>query len=456
MKHFAWLLAILGALLVAACGGGGGGSSVAGSSYKLYVTDSFRDDYDHVWLTIMKVEFRNSVTSTFSSAFNSSGGVLIDAKTLRDGSGNRFSFLGMGALPDGSYDAVRLTLKNNLSLVPTGSPNATDAVFAPGLPHDSNGNALITYNLTAPIVVPGPNSGTIDIDLANFSISGNEVTPSFKEGPDSGDDSSRHEHEDYHGRVAELDTISRTFVLNARDGSPFNVSYDNSTIIFNDGGGSPVLANGQRVEVNGYFLDSGNSFFATVIKIETSSSDDLPEAKGDIADVDLVANTFVLNNLREVEHFTPEASFANIVWTDTTVFRRSGDVVDETWLSHPGITAAEVKGTYDSATNTITATRVTLEDDNGDDGFGEAECTGTSTTINLGEDTMVLTAVHDIEGFTPPGDSVNVEWDINTVFERSGNTVGEGELLNFPFAEVKGSYNSGTNTIHATRIKLED
>lgn len=69
---------------------------------------------------------------------------------------------------------------------------------------------------------------------------------------------------------------------------------------------------------------------------------------------------------------------------------------------------------------------------------------------------MVLTAVHDIEGFTPPGDSVNVEWDINTVFERSGNTVGEGELLNFPFAEVKGSYNSGTNTIHATRIKLED
>ena len=154
-----------------------------------------------------------------------------------------------------------------------------------------------------------------------------------------------------------------------------------------------------------------------------------------------------------MEGFTPQGSAVAVAWSDTTVFRRSGDIVDETWLNT--FPFAEVKGTYEAATNTISASRVTLEDGDGR-GLGEPEARGEHISVDLVRNTMVLTNLTVVVGFTPPGAEVNVTWTGSTVFRRSGDLVDETWLSAFAFSEVKGAYDVGTNTLLATRITIED
>jgi hypothetical protein len=69
---------------------------------------------------------------------------------------------------------------------------------------------------------------------------------------------------------------------------------------------------------------------------------------------------------------------------------------------------------------------------------------------------MLLTEIINIQNFQPQGTTVNVTWDSNTIFRRSGVVVTENALNQWQFSEIHGSFNSGTNTIHATRITLDD
>jgi hypothetical protein len=294
----------------------------------------------------------------------------------------------------------------------------------------------------------------IDFDLASFSLDGNgNVVAVLRSGSSNGiDDRNRHEIEDYEGIVSGLS--SNRFRLSAFNGVSFVVEFDSATVIFRESGGTPAtLSNGLHVEVTGYFLPTAGVLRALQIKIEDSASRGLAEAKGEISDRDLNANRMLLNNIREVENFRPQGSTLNVVWTDSTLFRRSGEVVNETWLLNFPI--AEVKGSYDSATNTLTAVRITLEDEFGP-GAGEAEARGRIQDPDLVLNRMILTNLRDVEGFTPPGDSIVVTWTDGTVFRRRGNLVTENELLNFPFAQVKGRYDSSTHTLQAIRITLED
>lgn len=452
---------LLGSLLLGSAGilsllgcGGGGGSSAASATLGLYLTDSFRSDYDHVWMTLHKVELRSTANGAFVTSFDSPTGEIFDAKRLRDVSGERFSFLGVGEVPPGTYDAIRVTLANEVVLVPTGSTNGQTYNFAASLPRDGNGRPMITFNLTAPITLPGAVSHcVIDFDLQNFAIVNGEVVPSLKHGSENGiDDSSRHEIEDYDGVVRNLTASS--FTLDREEGGAFQVLYDANTVIYDEStGASGTLANNQRVEVRGKFDVNQNALLADSIKIEDGNSDELAEAEGAIDNVNLEANTMLLVDVHEVEHFVPQGSTVNVTWTEATIFRRSGDVVDETWLNL--FNFAEVKGTYDSNTNTILATRITLEDENGEEGE-DAEAKGSITQVDLNENTMVLTNLTEVEHFTPQGDQVNVVWNESTVFERSGETVTENALLQYPFAEVKGHYDSKNNTITASRIKVDD
>lgn len=101
------LLVVASALSILGCGGGGGGAATG--STKIFLTDSFNDDYSQVWLRIHKVEFRDQATLNYRTAFESPSGALIDAKQLRDIGGARFSLLADGVIPIVSYDALRCT-----------------------------------------------------------------------------------------------------------------------------------------------------------------------------------------------------------------------------------------------------------------------------------------------------------------------------------------------------------
>src|SRR5262245_59136986 len=133
MKQFAGLCALLGAVWLVGCGGGGGGNSlVSGGSGRVAVllTDSFREDYAHVWATIYHVEL---IPQTGSPVvlFDDASGHQIDLKTLRDSTGERFSFLGSATVPEGTYAGVSVTIGTTMQLfrngVAVGDPLAVDS-----------------------------------------------------------------------------------------------------------------------------------------------------------------------------------------------------------------------------------------------------------------------------------------------------------------------------------------
>ncbi len=457
------LIAVLTAILGFACGGGGSSGGAGSSGVGLFLTDTFRDDYDHVYLTLHKVEYRNASTGQFTTAWESSTGVVIDAKRLRDLSGERYAFLALSSLAAASYDAVRITLGPETTLVPAGNTQGQIKNYDSSLPRDNSGRPVLLVTLTPALTVPGTSNFVLDIDLANWSLNGSgEVNPAFRRGSGNGlDDSSRHESLEYKGTVSNLSATQ--FTLQPLSGAAIRVAYNDNTPIYKSSNGGPaVLSNGQLVEVRGVFAAGSSVLNASAIKVEDGGGggggSGEHEARGRHTNVDLNANTMQLTDLTEIEGFLPRSSTINITWDDSTFFRRSGVQVDENALNQWPF--SEVKGTYDPDTNTLHATRITLEDDNngggGGGGGGEAEATGNITNVNLNANTMTLTNIFDVEGFQPQGTTVNVTWTDETVFLRSGDPVTEQALLQWPRAEAKGIYDSGTNTIHASRIKLED
>ncbi|MER3465944.1 MAG: hypothetical protein C4340_01735, partial [Armatimonadota bacterium] len=267
------------------------------------------------------------------------------------------------------------------------------------------------------------------------------------------DDSGRHEKLEYNGVVSNLSPTR--FTLRPEAGAAFTVAYTADTPVYRSSSGAPtLLTNGARVEVRGNFLPGNNFLTASVIKVEDGNGTGEAEARGTHTDVNLGANTLTLINLSEVEGFMPQGASVNVVWSDSTIFRRSGVQVTEDALLQ--WQSSEVKGTYNPATNTLSATRITLEDDAGGGGTGEAEATGNITNVDLNQNRMALTNIFDIEGFQPQGTTVNVTWTDETIFLRSGDPVTEQALLQWPRAEAKGVYDPGTNTIRISRIKLED
>ncbi|MEW5883644.1 MAG: DUF5666 domain-containing protein [Armatimonadota bacterium] len=449
-------LSVLAGALGIACGGGGG-NGAATSGVGLFLTDSFREDYDNVWLTLHKVEYRNQTSGQYTTAWESATGITVDAKRLRDGSGERYAFLALTALANGTYDQVRLTLGGQTILVPAGSQSGTAYPFASSLPRDGQNRPMATFSLSPALSVPA-STFVLDVDLANWTLTGGEVSPVFRRGSGNGiDDSGRHEALEYEGIVSNL--TSTRFTLRPSTGASFTVAYTADTPVYRSSNGAPtLLTNGASVEVRGNFLPGNNFLSATVIKVEDGNGSGEAEARGTHTDVNLGANTLVLTNLTEVEGFMPQGATVNVVWSDSTIFRRSGVQVTEDALLQWQF--SEAKGTYNPATNTITATRITLEDDagggGGGGGTGEAEATGGITNLDLNQNRMTLTNIFDIEGFQPQGTTVNVTWTEETIFLRSGDPVTEQALLQWPRAEAKGVYDPGTNTIRASRIKLED
>jgi hypothetical protein len=113
----------------------------------------------------------------------------------------------------------------------------------------------------------------------------------------------------------------------------------------------------------------------------------------------------------------------------------------------------EVHGTFVPGTGAFAATRIHIEDGQSS---SQAEADGRHTNVDLNGNRMLLTEIINIQNFQPQGTTVNVTWDSNTIFRRSGVVVTENALNQWQFSEIHGSFNSGTNTIHASRITLDD
>ena len=118
----------------------------------------------------------------------------------------------------------------------------------------------------------------------------------------------------------------------------------------------------------------------------------------------------------------------------------------------------EVGGTYDPATNTITATRVKINDHERGGQSDDVQASGQASLLNGTAGTFAVT-VRDWEGFAgSQGMILNVTTNSRTVFKDShGSAVNKDvfftQLAQFGHVEVRGELN-GT-TIVATKVRVE-
>jgi hypothetical protein len=465
VNRISWLaIAGLAAVLVG-CGSGGGGSSSGGGSTQVgvFVTDSFREDYSHVWATIFSVDLIDSNNNAVN-VFSDSTGVIIDLKTLRDANGQRFAFLSTATIPAGTYTKVQVTLAPSLNLIPVGQTTGTTLQLDASLPRDANGNAIVTFNLPAPRQISGSDDVVVDFDLANFRILLGKIVPSLKEGGKTGlNDKNRHEEEIYEGTVSGLSGTAPNFTFTLTRGNrSVTVTTDVNTVIFNaNSAPSPTLANGKRVHVTGKFDTTTSTLAATSIKIQSDQQAEHPELKGTASNINSAAGTFDVT-VSKTHGLVPKNAVVHIVTTTDTVFRGGSGVLMTSTDFFAALTAGanvEAEGTFDANTSTLTATRVKLDDENeGEHGGHQAEVKGAPTSVNSGAGTFTVNPVTEFDGFTFGGSGgVNIATTGSTAFRATdGSTLSTADfwtaLMLATSVKVEGTFAAGTITATSVRI----
>ncbi len=463
MKQFGLgaVVALAAVVSIAGCGGGGGGTQPGGTGrLQAFAADDFREDHQQIWATIYKVELLDA-SGAAVTVFEDAVGKSMDLQLLHDNAGPRFAFLSDVAIAVGTYSQVRLTM----------GPEITTPLAA-SLTRNAAGQVLYTSTLDTPTVIAeGVTSKlVIDFDLPHFVLVNGEITPKVKRGDDSTlSDKTRHHDEDYHGTITGLTGTAPVQSFTLTNGVwKTEVSVDASTVIFFEKSqSSPALANNLFVEVNGTFDTVTGVLKATKIKIEDKSAGGqsngrgIPEVKGLVSAPSAGTRSFTVA-IAESDDFVPTQSTVNVVVTDTTVFRAHRGVLlteAEYFATLGAASIAEVKGTYNAATNTITATLVKSESESeSDDDSNEAEAKGKATTIDSTLGTFTLTPIFEYEGFIPGTSSINVTVAAGAEFEddRGEDTDRAGFFSGLATASrvtVKGAYVNGVFTAVELRLK---
>ncbi len=465
------VIALAAVVLIAGCGGGGGTQSGGTGRLQAFAADDFRDDHQQIWATIYKVELLDA-SGAAVTVFEDVVGKSMDLQLLHDNAGPRFAFLSDIAIAVGTYTQVRLTMGPEITRFPKGSATGVKTPFAASLTRDAAGNVLFTSTLETPTVIAdGVTSKlVIDFDLPNFVLANGAVTPKVKRGDDSTlSDKSRHHDEDYHGTITGLTGTApvQSFTLTSGVWKT-EVTVDASSVVFFEKNqSSPALANNLFVEVNGTFDTVTGVLKATKIKIEDKSAGGqtngrgIPEVKGLVTSPSTATRSFTIA-ITESDDFVPTQSTVNVVVTDTTVFRAHRGVLlteAEYFATLGAASIAEVKGTYNAATNTLTATLVKSESESeGDDDSNEAEAKGKAIIIDATAGTFTLSPISEFEGFVPGAASVNVIVAAGAQFEdgRGDDTNRATFFAGLASANrvtVKGSYAAGVFTAVELRLK---
>jgi len=454
------LLAIGLLTIITGCGGGGGSTSSGNTGVSLFITDNLDAGYDHVWVRIHEIELEHNGGST--KVFDSSAGQVVDLRALNNGASNLFQFLGIATFPSQPVTSIKFTVGRTLELFTTGATTSTSALFATALDLP-NGKSRFTVTPGTPITATAGSSITFDFDLSQWNLAAGFVTPVVSIFSGSGlDNPSNHLGEDFKGTVSGLGGTSPnlTMTVTTASGNAIPVSANVSTVILNSNGApSPLLANGKVVEVRGTFSTSANAFVATVIKIEDGSvNSNEDKVEGLVRNPNFGALQFEVK-AESVRGFLPSDLWI-LIQTDgsTRFFNRSGVVITAQEFFVALVSgSAEVEGTYDSNSNTMTALKAKLEDGSGDDDYQEAR--GGATTWNEIDGTISI-SMTEWEGFAgSSGGNLNITTNGSTQYrDENGTTVSKftffGAVTAGSVVKVEGTYTGGT--ILAKRVEFRN
>lgn len=342
------------ALIIAVFGCGGGGASGPTAFGAIFFTDSL-DTHDHVWVTVQKVVLAGAEGPV--TVFDDAAGMTLDLAALRDATGERYKFF--GTIPAGVYTGVTVTVAKDLVLFEAGSPTGLAREFAGN--NGTTADLVLTFDGPTEI---GPNNPFgVDFDLGNWDDDGTTVTgnPFLQESGCNGiDDMERHEHDDIGGVIEGLSGAApdQTFTLVTESGN-VPVMTNGDTVLSD----LEALANAMRVEVKGTFSTLDNAFIAESIK--PADDNDWPEAEGTAFEIAADPGTFDLM-IDEADHFVPSLDSVHVVTDGQTVFTdANGNVVAaaDFFAALEVDTELEVRGSYNADTNTLTAYRVSYEEE---------------------------------------------------------------------------------------------
>ena len=450
------------ALLCTILGCGGGGATVGSGSSSIFITDDLSTNYDHVWVTITQVDLGRDGGGS-ATVFNNPAGTTVDLRSLRDVQGRRFKFLSRDDGLSGAFTSVTVTLKENVVLFPTSATTGQPRIFA----GSASGLKQLSTTFASRSFGPGNDDFVIDFDLSSWNEDGTFVTGAnigSVTNDNSLNDLGRHEREHYSGSITGLSGIApnQSFTL-SESGGTFVVQCDSSTRIDISGSNSnPVLANGQSVKVRGAFDAVNNKLLAERVQIRVGDNGNDDETYGSVSNINSGAGTLDLAILNS--EFLPAGDPIHVTTTGGTIYRLGSGLTgtkDEFFAAIQNNSVIEAEGSYDFATNTLTATKLKIEDGPGDN-EDNAEIKGATSLASLGTHTFKINATNFSGLNVAPGTVITVTTNGSTEFRglNGGGSITESAFYSAStntsgqLAEVEGFWDGTTLT--ATKCKLED
>jgi hypothetical protein len=267
---------LMWAVLATGCGGnsgtdistGGGGPNVTPNTgtaqSAVFITDDPTTAYSAVWVTIKAV----TLTPGNVTLYNDPVGTTVNLRTLRDNNGALFQYLGSETVSLGSYTGVTVVLDKNVTLISNNSTTGQAYTFANA--NGSKNTVSVSFNLRN-----GAKAGdyiVVDFDLAQWAVSGTTVSPILRDGSQSSDiDGTRQVTCAVAGSVsgvsgtAPVQGFALAFGVNNQE--TLNVATNAGTDVFSsDGAPGAILANGQKVVVEGRWDPGNNNFAAAQIR----------------------------------------------------------------------------------------------------------------------------------------------------------------------------------------------
>lgn len=460
-------------------GAGGAGKAAAGTETAaststagrigVFITDSFTEDYEHVWGTIHKVELLDDQEKA-ETIFEDQEGVTLDLKSLRDFSGPRYALLTSASVTSAkAHKRVRVTMGKAFQLYAPGQTVAKTAPVAESVTRDEEGRPVVSYALEQPHNLgSGQDYLVIDFDLAKFTVADDQVTPVLAEGKKTGlEDRARQESREFEGVVSELagEAPEGTFLLTTKSGRTLHVRTDSATALFNDEAKpNPAMANSKRVQVRGTFDLSSKRLMAAQVKVFESAeaNDAVSEVRGGVSSINGDAGTFVIAT-GQVTGLTPTQSAVTVTVAPDAVLRSRGGLPLSRADFFKALAAknalAEVEGTFDPVSSALTATRARIEEATPSESH-EAEIKGAPTAIKGDDGKFSVTTLSAWEGIAAPSEGKGIPV-VTTAATAFGDTEGKFIASATFFTaigdgskdvQVTGLYSKGVLT--ATRIEL--
>ena len=473
------LLAVVATgLMAAACGGSGSSvdsgpiaatnnaqnAAATGANHGdlgVFVTDRAGSSYDHVWVSIKKIDLKLAAGGT-RTIFEDPQGLGIDLASLRDDSGPRYQFVNQLDLPTGTYIAAQITLSKNAVVFPTNTTTGKALPFA-GQAKDAK-EAVLSLQFEPPkLLGTGHDDLVLDFDLSKWKEDNGQLVATVASSMGAGLESAdRNSPAIERGTIESLkgDVPEQTFTLKNAKASEVQVKTSATTSLFGGSATPIVLTKGQTVEVTGAFDTNTRRFDALSIKVIDPKAPEVQVMRGVVGSIDPKASTWTITP-NSTRGFLPEGQAVTVgVSADAKFYGMSGLAIDKDeffkGLSSSKSVSVLAEGSFDATKGLLTASEARLV---GDVSQPAVKVGGVVSDPKSDAQTFGLT-VDSYEGMlTKPGAGAIVAITPTTSFvDENGKALSSEQfyaaLANPKSAQVYGVLDASSGHVLASSVKL--